>query len=149
MLLGRRTRKKSKLEVNWTGPFEVVGTVDSLIYKIKKLGKPDVLRVHASRMAHLATEQLNVTAELKEHAHDFEFEVEKFVDFGEEDDEEFFLRTRWLGFEAMDDTWERLQKMIEDVPRVVVKYLETIREQHAKIPELIKDIKEEMKNARK
>ena len=91
----------------------------------------------------------SLNAELKEHAHDFEFEVEKFVDFGEEDDEEFFLRTRWLGFEAMDDTWERLQKMIEDVPRVVVKYLETIREQHAKIPELIKNIKEEMKNARK
>ena len=50
-----------------------------------------------------------------------------------------------LGFEAADDTWESLGTMINDVPRVVLRYLETIKDQHAKIPTLITKIKEKMK----
>ena len=152
VLMGKkRTRKKSKLEATWKGPFEVIGTAceqkGALVYNIRKLGGTEIFPVHASRLAHFASDKLNVTADLQDWAQDGEYTIEKFVDFEEGDNEDLYLRVRWLGFEPADDTWEPVAQLIEDQPRMVLYFLKTHKNAHDAIADIVKNIKKKLRRA--
>jgi hypothetical protein len=36
------------------------------------------------------------------------------------------IRVRWLGFEANEDTWEPVERLQEDVPVVLHRFLRTV-----------------------
>ena len=153
VMMGKRTRKKSKLEATWKGPFEVIGTAceskGTLVYNVRKLGDTAILPVHASRLAHFASDKLNVTAELKDWAQDGEYTIAKLVDFEEGDDEKLHLRVRWMGFEPADDTWEPIEQLIEDQPKMVLKFLKTRKDAHDAVAGLIKKIRKKLRKAEK
>ena len=52
------------------------------------------------------------------------------VDFEEGDNEDLYLRVRWLGFEPADDTWEPVAQLIEDQPRMVLNFFKTRTNAH-------------------
>ena len=147
VMMGKRTQRKSKLEATWKGPYEVVGTKNSLIYYLRKLDGQDTIPVHVSRIAHLATNHLNVTQELRDWAHDNVYEIWKLVDFRIDDDDKVELRVRWLGYEPMDETWEPILNLIEDQPREVVKFLKRRPDAHDTFPVWIRKIQTKLKRA--
>ena len=54
------------------------------------------------------------------------FQVEKIVDHGINDDDEYELKVRWDGFTSKDDTWEPAQSLFADVPAVVINYFQKV-----------------------
>ena len=100
-----------------------------------------------SRAQTATSDKLNVTADLQDWAQDGEYTTEKFVDFEEGDNEDLYLRVRWLGFEPADDTWEPVAQLIEDQPRMVLNFFKTRKNAHDAIADIVKNIKKKLRRA--
>ena len=105
----------------WTGPFRVVGTVNTAVHVCENLVMGKQSSINTSRLRKYADALLNVTAELKEQAaHDsLEFYSDKLVGWREADEGLLEYKIRWLGFDATGDSWEPLKQFFEGAPTMV------------------------------
>ena len=123
--------KQSKLAMTWTGPHEIVHTVNAFVYEVRpcvpEQGKRKPMKVHVVRMRRFANAPLGTPADAaaieKAALHDYPNNiVQKLLDH-RQDDDGFKIRVRWLGFDRTHDTWEPINKLAADVPDLVEKYL--------------------------
>ena len=110
--------------VHWQGPYEVVGGTSPTEYQVRLLGDDDTSTVHWKKMRRLAGPELNPSEEVVASAlHDrHKFVVEKFDDWIVDDQAaELFVRWKNHGDDAR--TWEPMEQLLQDVPKMVEKYV--------------------------
>ena len=128
-------RDKDKLVVNWRGPYRVVQVVNPRVYEVEHLIDESKRFAHATRLRFFADKYYQVTEEIiaeieSEASYDGFFDVEclREIRFNEETMEWEFL-VYWRGFDPIDATWEPLSALMETIPDVVIKYVETMADE--------------------
>ncbi|GAB9472090.1 hypothetical protein Gpo141_00009281 [Globisporangium polare] len=89
------------------------------------------LNVHPSRLKFYADESLNVTEELLEQvtAQDRVMSVEGVIQH--KDNVEicaYEVLVRWKGLEEIEDSWEPLSTIAEEVPKLLLEYASSVRD---------------------
>ena len=156
MLLGQRVGDKEKLMLRWQGPYEIVDVPSPLIRGIRLLGKPDsdLITVHVSRIRMFADSKLHVTDTLIEAAqHDArDFEVKDIVGHRIENSE-LELLVHWLGFTAVDRTYEPVQNLLDNANiylRTAIKtYLRTAVEDDPSLAQFITRLDPQLQKQKK
>ena len=117
------TRSKQKLKLRWTGPYIVRQVVGEHLYKVQDpVGA--FKEVHAIRMRLYNGGKLPLDEVVKRvflH-NEGRFEINEFLAVGRFDDG-LYLRVWWKGFNESDATWQSLQVLYEDVPKLIEKFL--------------------------
>lgn len=115
-------REPRKLQPFWQGPYRVVDTVNPWVFVVEDLVTEVRREVHVCRIRRYSDSQMNVSAAIHLAAeYDQVAHVSEILEHRLQDGH-FFVRVRWMGFEAEDDTWEPLTTMLEDVPAIVRAY---------------------------
>ena len=128
-VLVRAMLPRNKLRFKWLGPWRVVGTVNPRVWVVEDIVTLKRDSVHGQRMKYYADKTLNVTEDLKNQiSYDDRHYVEKVVNWRVDDADALQLRVRWVGFTAAEDSWEEANRLHDDVPVVVERYLRTIAE---------------------
>ena len=121
----------SKLQMTWTGPHEVMSTVNAFVYEVRPCvpdqGNRRPMRVHVVRLRRFANGPLGTPADAeaieKAALHDFPDNIpQRFVQHRMERTG-LQLQVRWLGFDATHDSWEPIENLATDVPELVEAYL--------------------------
>jgi hypothetical protein len=122
---------KSKLERGAFGPCQIIAQLDpKSVYRwiVKDVLTGKEYEVHVERMIEFAQdmteEDLMNDTTLKNHlARNAKgFEVDKFIAHKLHDNI-LKLHTKWKGFSYQHNTWESIEKLMEDVPLMVKAYL--------------------------
>ena len=70
-------------------------------------------------------------------AYDDQTHLESIVDWRETDDALLELRVRWLGFTPAEDTWEPIDRLHEDQPELVERFLRQVQRECDLAPVLL------------
>uniref|UniRef100_H3GNY2 Chromo domain-containing protein n=1 Tax=Phytophthora ramorum TaxID=164328 RepID=H3GNY2_PHYRM len=111
----------NKLLGQWVGPFKVTEALPHS-FKIEHLVTGRVYEVHASRLKFYADSTLNTTAELLELASSQGMVVGVSGLLEHRFNEEFArweLLVAWVGLQAIENSWEPLDTLLQDVPAKV------------------------------
>ncbi|KAE8998723.1 hypothetical protein PF011_g14932 [Phytophthora fragariae] len=117
----------NKLRVIWVGPYRVVGSAD-YYFTAEHLINGRTMDVHPSRLKMYADDSLNVTEELINHiaSQGTLLAVEAIVEHRMKFDMHAYeVKVKWLGRETVEDSWEPLKTMSEDVPQLLLQYATT------------------------
>ena len=123
--------KTSKLAMTWSGPHEVVRSVNKFVYLVRpcvpEQGKRKPQRVHVVRMRRFANAALGTQADAQQieqaALQDFPDNIPERLCEHKVEEQGLVIRVRWLGFDATHDSWEALAQLAEDVPEMVEAYL--------------------------
>lgn len=129
-----------KLMVKWLGPFQVVATISNKVYTISHLITGQTRDVHSTRLRFYSDKHLEITQELKEHISNqgFEYAVDSFTGLRyNHTSKQFEVCVHWLGFEDIEDSWEKLGNIVKDVPEKLIAFLKT---QYVDNPQLVKRV---------
>ena len=116
-----------KLKLQWNGPYFIKSIVGEHLYEVEDLlGK--VSSIHACRIVLYDKHDFPREEVIKEVFlfNSGKFEVDKFVGVRAYGDE-YELQVSWIGFESAHDSWEPFKTMFEDVPGLVIEFLEKAR----------------------
>ncbi|CEO94609.1 hypothetical protein PBRA_000394 [Plasmodiophora brassicae] len=119
--------KHSKSEYNWTGPAQIIDTINDWVYRVRDLLTDRISDVHAQRLMFYADAHLNVTSSLKHNIAltGVAYQVNAVEDIrvnSTSGDTELLIN--WIGFDATDNSWEPYSVMAADVPDIVRAFLE-------------------------
>ena len=122
-----------KLRMRWTGPHEVIDTVNKYCYRVRPIVPPPQKRktitAHIVRIRRFSNAALGTDADrrrieesaVKDFPDNF---VHKFVGHRRNPTtNRVELKVRWLGFDAAGDTWESIAELADSVPDMVEDYL--------------------------
>ncbi|GMF46846.1 unnamed protein product [Phytophthora fragariaefolia] len=115
---------ENKLRVMWVGPYRVIGSPD-YYFTVEHLVNGTTTDVHPSRLKFYADDSLNVNEEMIDHIASQEtmMTVEEVVEHRMNHDMQAYeVKVRWLGVEAIEDSWEPIKTMSEDVPKLLLQY---------------------------
>ena len=115
-----------KLKGQWKGPAQIVKVTSDWLYDVQHLLTAQVREVHASRLKFYADSTLAVTEDLKDHiAHnDQGYVVEDFKACRWNADAKCFeVQVKWRGLTEAEMTWESATNLLEDLPRVMKKFV--------------------------
>lgn len=128
-----RSNSKKKLGVQWQGPYQVVGTVNSFVSIVRNLITHKDLEVHNSRLKFysdadfMVTEQLLKTVE--NNAPHYET-ITKMLKLRFNDSKNRYeVQCKWRGFAHEEPGWEPLQILFEDVPDMLNQFLTSYHDQ--------------------
>lgn len=113
----------------WEGPAVVIDTAGERSFRVKHLLTNVVRVVHSEYLRRYADKHLQVTKQLKDFvaASVIETQVREIVDHRVVPrSRKWQLKVYWLGFEDNEYTWEDLQKLYQDVPELVLRYIKTV-----------------------
>jgi transposase InsO family protein len=122
-------RRHNKPLVTWIGPY-VVTRADAHSFRVRHLITGKEQDVHASRLKFYADSDLEVTEELLEHvaAQGIVLKAEKLVEHRwNSESKRFELLMSWCGLEALEDSWEPLQSLTQDIPVLVNSYVDAAK----------------------
>jgi len=127
-----------KLAQIWAGPYEITDTVSPFVYEVRLMGDHKKVLSHVNRIKRLSGPELRQSATLISSAlHSAQrFEVE-YITGWKMNDNDIQLQVHWRGWQECDRTWENAVSLHEDVPDIVINYLQTVRHEHAKLQELL------------
>ena len=119
-----------KARVRWQGPLEVV-TVEAeqpSILHLRLLGDPETVKakpVHWTRCKRFAGKEFDATPRMiKSAQHDLaKFKIRDFVAWRVGPKGSVQLLVAWYGFEDDENTWEDVERLLEDAPYRVRNYL--------------------------
>ncbi|ETM99976.1 hypothetical protein PPTG_18364 [Phytophthora nicotianae INRA-310] len=114
----------NKLRVVWVGPYRVVGSAD-YYFTVEHLVNGTTMDVHPSRLKFYAYDSLNVNEELIDHiaSQGTLLAVEAFVKHRLNPDmQSYEVKVKWFGLELIEDSWEPIKTMSEDVPQLLLEY---------------------------
>ena len=121
----------SKLAMTWTGPHEVLRTINPFVFEVRpcvaEQGKRKPQRVHVVRMRRFANAPLGTPADaaaIEQAARrDFPDNIPDRLLAHRRDADGMKIQVRWLGFDRTHDTWEPVSNLAEDVPEMLESYL--------------------------
>ena len=114
-----------KLWVTWLGPYRVTGVTAHAV-EIEHLITHDKRMAHPSRVKFYAEADLDVNDEILEHVsrQGVLLKVEKVLDARwNADVSNYQLLVKWDGLEEIESSWENLDKMKRETPKIVDAYL--------------------------
>ena len=121
-------KSRHKLRARWIGPMRVQSLIREQVAQVRELtGDKKLRQVHTSRLKFYHDKDLNVTSELLNH---LEYEnrtldiVDEFVGLRKRSGI-LEVKTKWIGFEETEITWEPVMTMSEDLPEKCAAYLNT------------------------
>ncbi|EGZ26850.1 hypothetical protein PHYSODRAFT_469054 [Phytophthora sojae] len=118
----------NKLAVKWIGPYRVIGA-QANSFEIEHLLSGATRRVHASRLKMYADSSLDLRAfgEILEHIanQDVYFTVASFKEHRKHPAHSYEVLVAWEGLEEIEDSWEPMTTMHEDVPVKLQDYVRT------------------------
>ena len=117
--------------MTWTGPHEIVGTINAFVYEVRPCvpdqGNRRPKRVHVVRMRRFANAPLGTPADRAEieraALHDYPDNIVKRLVAFRADRDGLKIRVRWLGFDSAHDTWEPIANLATDVPDLLEAFL--------------------------
>ena len=117
--------KRNKLAVTWCGPAVISGVSSEWIFEITNLVTGDVREAHASRLRFFDASLIDTSQDLLEHiAYNSEGHViDKFHQVDKNADQEWVILVSWRGLERIEDSWEPIDVLLEDVPAQLKKWL--------------------------
>jgi len=81
---------------------------------------------HVTRLSFYSTERMHVTGDLLDLISIMggEYEIADLTELvWDEAAGEYSIRVRWAGFSELEDTYEKLQDLVSQVPKLVVQFL--------------------------
>ncbi|ETP13878.1 hypothetical protein F441_11108 [Phytophthora nicotianae CJ01A1] len=114
----------NKLRVMWIGPYRVVGSID-YYFTVEHLVSGKTMDVHPSRLNLYADDSLNVNEDLINHiaSQGTLLAVEAIMGHRlNADMQAYEVKVKWLGLETIEDSWEPLKTMSQDVPQLLLQY---------------------------
>ncbi|ETI44646.1 hypothetical protein F443_10668 [Phytophthora nicotianae P1569] len=119
------SHRRSKLRVKWCGPVRVVETSSNWVFTVENLLTGETKEAHATRLKFYADSSLGITEDLLAHvAHNSEGHVvEKLLQarYGATSAMHQLL-VKWRGLCKLENTWEPVQNLLEDVPALVKRF---------------------------
>lgn len=112
-----------KLALRWRGPRRVVRSVNEYVYQVEDLRNGLTEDVHITRLKFYHDASLDCDA-IMPHVLSSEtgMEVQRLMRLFDSPSG-LMVQVRWRGFPPTEDTSEPLQKIFEDVPALVLKFL--------------------------
>lgn len=114
----------NKLQVTWLGPFQIV-KCNAYSHVIQHLLTKKQFEAHESRLKFFRDSLLNITEEIKRHIanQDVLLDVNELCAHKfNSSRKNYEILLSWRGLEEVEDSWEPLTKLIEDVPILVMEY---------------------------
>eukprot|EP00644_Phytophthora_capsici_P010649 jgi/Phyca11/104084/e_gw1.9.846.1 len=114
-----------KLLAQWVGPFKVVAA-GPYTFEIEHLVTGRKYEVHPSRLKFYADAELNTTTELLElvSSQGMLLGVDRFIDHRfNQAFNRWELLVSWLGLQAVENSWEPLDILLQDVTTKVREYV--------------------------
>eukprot|EP00924_Labyrinthula_sp_SR-Ha-C_P001744 augustus_masked-scaffold_64-processed-gene-0.14-mRNA-1 protein AED:0.44 eAED:0.44 QI:0/0/0/1/1/1/2/0/990 len=114
-----------KISLRWIGPYLVVGVEGEHCYKVKSLeGKLEVVHSQRITLYQPRPQDFKISSEVK---HSFyynqgPYKVNKFIDL-RSTVEGLELLVWWKGFPKSYANWQSFERLFEDVPKLVKKYI--------------------------
>jgi hypothetical protein len=117
-----------KLAARWRGPYRVTRTINDHVYEVQHLVTENVTEAHVRRMKFYCDAELDMTVPLADHVVAEEgrpYEVEDVCAWRFNKDSMIHeVEIKWLGFSDLENTWEDITVMYEDVPDSVLHFLD-------------------------
>ncbi|POM77632.1 Chromodomain containing hypothetical protein [Phytophthora palmivora] len=114
----------NKLRIMWVGPYRVIASTD-YYFTVEHLVNGSTMDVHPSRLKFYADNSLDVSDELLDHiaSQGTLLAVEAIVEHRLNSDMKAHeVKVKWLGLETIEDSWEPLKTIGEDVPQLLLEY---------------------------
>jgi hypothetical protein len=119
--------KRDKLSVTWCGPAIISGVVSDWIFKVTNMVTGDEREVHASRLRFFDASLVDMSTDMKAHVA-YNSEGHIIEDFWQvvKDPQtlEWEVLVSWRGLERIEDSWEPVESIIQDVPAHFKRWLE-------------------------
>jgi hypothetical protein len=121
---------KHKLDAYWRGPYRVTRTITDYVYEVEHIVTHRTTEAHIARIKSYADPELDCSILLCDHVRQQEattYDVERIVGWRFNNStmlHEFAVQ--WLGFSELENTWQDAEELYEDVPKIVVHYLESL-----------------------
>ena len=137
VLVAQKTRR-SKVSMTWTGPHNVVGTVNPFVWIVEPLGAQPgkhQMEVHVARMRRFSNAALGTRVDMDRlrAAARRDFPQNFIASFRghrvDEDTGTMMITVRWLGWGPEDDSEEPIHRLVEDDPPRVDAYLRAHRDE--------------------
>ena len=140
MVARHEVHLKHKLQLRWNGPYQVMGFESEFVLRVRLMGHPDskVIQSHIARTRRLASNKIHLSAAVIAGAvNDYgTWTVRAFLDWRFADDGSIELLTAWDGFpDDVDNTWEPLTTLVEDVSQLCRNYLQEHQEEDTALQE--------------
>ena len=117
-----------KLQAKWRGPYQVVRTINDSVYEVQHLVTHKLTEAHIRRIKFSCDAELDIVVQLTDHISQQEtscYEVEDICAWQYNDEAmQHEVQVKWLGFSEHENTWENIETMHEDVPALVLRYIE-------------------------
>ncbi|OWZ12192.1 LOW QUALITY PROTEIN: hypothetical protein PHMEG_00014683 [Phytophthora megakarya] len=114
----------NKLRIMWVGPYRVIASTD-YYFTVKHLVNGITMNVHPSHLKFYADDSLDVSEELLDHvaSQGTLVAVKPIVEHRfNADMNAYEVKVKWLGLESIEDSWEALKTIGEDVPQLLLAY---------------------------
>ena len=138
-------RPKHKAKTRYNGPYEVCGSDSPFTINVRLIGTTgDGVTVHLMRVFRFAGDQMEVTSELVEAAHNdaAQYEVEEITRVRVHEGQ-VQCHVSWLGFSSDEDSWEPAKSLHQYVPKLVLESLAADTSGNAMIAEEYEALKSE------
>jgi hypothetical protein len=122
--------KNHKLQATWRGPYRIIRTISDYVYEVEHVVTKDITEHHVSRLQYYADSHLDMDIPLlhesltRELSFDHSFDIHSVVRHAYNRDlDQYQLLIRWSGFSELENTWESLDALMLQVPRLVKEYV--------------------------
>ena len=116
---------QSKLQAIWRGPYRVVRIISAHIYEVEHLVSGLLVEAHIQRLKFFADSDMDVTIPLQDTITQQDtsgYFFERIIDYMFFDNNHW-VRIQWVGFSVLEATWEPLDAVHADDPKLVPAYL--------------------------
>ena len=123
----------NKLMAKWLGPMRIDSCVNDHVYMVSNMATGKTWQVHTQRLRPYADASLHVTEEIKEHLRyvKHRMTVKKLSKIRYDSEQKNLqILVEWLGLEPEEATWEPVENLLEDVPRLVRDYHRKLGRRH-------------------
>ena len=129
---------RAKFRVKWISPYRILDTLNDYVYVVEDVVTSRCKSVHVQRLRLFAEASFQMTEDIRNQAaYDDQTHLESIVDWRETDDALLELRVRWLGFTPAEDTWEPIDRLHEDQPELVERFLRQVQRECDLAPVLL------------
>ena len=128
-----------KLTIQWLGPRRIIEALSDWVYLVEDLRDRRRTIHHISRLKLFATADLLVTQDLLDHVAYVEggHIVEALIDCKyNRQAKEWNILVKWMGIDEIENTWEPLSTLLEDVPAIVHKMIRTMSRANSNVKQM-------------